>query len=111
VIKGDTPIHIKIKGMDMYSTPSPSSGGWLALCIKIIENLGITAEKFKKNPGKIYHQFVEAFKYSYAATSYLSDARFNNASEKVGYITWFILNNLTALDLNYLVNLDLILCC
>ena len=69
----------------MYSTPSPSSGGWIALCIKIIENLGITAEKFKKNPGKIYHQFVEAFKYSYAATSYLSDARFNNASEQVSF--------------------------
>ncbi|XP_066912720.1 glutathione hydrolase 1 proenzyme-like [Clytia hemisphaerica] len=83
VIKEETPIHIKLKGMDMYSTSAPSSGAWLALCLKVIENLDMTAKKYKKNPTRIYHQFVEAFKYSYAAASYLSDTKFNKNANKI----------------------------
>ena len=76
--------------MDMYSTSAPSSGAWLALCLKVLENLGLTAAKFKANPGRTYHQFVEAFKYSYAAGSYLSDMKFNKVADKVR--TLFVLS-------------------
>lgn len=69
--------------MDMYSTSAPSSGAWLGLCLKILENLGLSATKFKANPARIYHQFVEAFKYSYALGSYLSDMRFSKEADKV----------------------------
>lgn len=70
-------------GMDMYSTSAPSSGAWLALTLKVLENLGLDARKFKANPARVYHQLVEAFKYSYAAGSYLSDLKFNKAADKV----------------------------
>lgn len=83
VVKQENPVHTTVKGMDMYTTSAPSSGAWLALTLKVIENLKLTTKKFKDAPARIYHQFVEAFKYSYAASSYLTDPQYNKFAGKL----------------------------
>lgn len=68
-------IHVKIAGYDMYTTPAPSSGTWLALTLKVWENLKWTAKNLEKNAENVFHKMIETFKYAYAPATYLGDPR------------------------------------
>lgn len=76
-------LHVKIQDYDMYTTSAPSSGAWLALALKIFENMKWTAADLKNDAATVFHKIIETFKFSYAPATFLGDPRYTDKVAEV----------------------------
>lgn len=79
-------LHVKIQDYDMYTTTAPSSGAWLALALKIFDNMKWTANDLKNHATEVFHKMIETFKFAYAPSTFLGDPRFTDKTDEVSLL-------------------------
>lgn len=76
-------LQTEINGYKLLSTPAPSSGALMALCLKIMSLFKWKPKDLLENPALVYHQMIESLKFAYAPTTYLGDPRFTKHTKEV----------------------------
>lgn len=79
----EEPVKAVVKGYQVLSTPSPSSGALLSMIMKLLAKFKWGPKDLRENPALVYHDMIEVFKYAYAPTTFLGDPRFNNHTKQV----------------------------